>query len=161
MTGSAGPRQAPACGGGQRAAQGERWRINSCFCGQVSLKREKGGSGYISLVILPQNYTFNPDGVNKKVERGIGVKCCPHKHSGLLLCKRCTIGTISHLTALRGRVQENESILIVVEVIRILRNCYTHSFVDIFKCKRNEIKIYMYVYLGGVRKLKSGSLAEE
>lgn len=73
MTGNTGLGQAPAGGGGQRAALGEQWRINSCFCGQFRLRRKQGRSGYVSLVYFSPNYTLNPDGVNKSVGRGQSV----------------------------------------------------------------------------------------
>ena len=52
MIGCTGLRLAPAGRGGQRATPEEQWRINGCFCRQLSLKRKQGGSNYVSSVQL-------------------------------------------------------------------------------------------------------------
>lgn len=70
----------PAGNGRQRAALGEQWRINSCFCGQLSCKRKKGGTGYISLVYSSPSCTLNPDGVKKQSREK--TKCIPTQEWG-------------------------------------------------------------------------------
>ena len=52
MIGCTGLRLAPAGRGGQTATLGEEWRINGCFCRQLSLERKQGGSDYVSSVQL-------------------------------------------------------------------------------------------------------------
>ena len=127
MTGSTGLGQAPAGGGGQRAALGEQWRINSCFRGQFSLRRKQGGSGYVSLVYFSPNYTLNPDGVNKKcrerpkcipTQDGGGGKVAPTNVQGF-----CFVQAYywHRLTAFFwGGGTKKESIVIFLEVIGIL-----------------------------------------
>lgn len=155
MTGNTGLGQAPAGGGGQRAALGEQWRINSCFCGQFRLRRKQGRSGYVSLVYFSPNYTLNPDGVNKSVGRGQSVyplrmeggESCPNKHSGLLLCTGILLALFNCFFLGGGYKKRINS-----NISRSNWNPWKETVIKnnilicIFICKRNEINLRVCIW---------------